>query len=58
VDLALRGTIVPAGSHQITFRYRPGSFTKGVALTLAGLLGATLITIVSRKNSPLAQKMQ
>jgi hypothetical protein len=56
VDFAFRGVIVPSGSHQIAFRYRPRSFFAGVALTLSGLLGAALITIVSRKNSPLAQK--
>src|SRR5260370_1005186 len=28
VDLALRGVTVPAGSHQITFRYTPGPFIK------------------------------
>jgi hypothetical protein len=56
VDFAFRGVIVPAGSHQITFRYRPRSFIAGVALTLSGLLGAALITIVGRKSTALAQK--
>jgi len=50
VDLALRGVIVPTGTHQINFRYRPRSFILGIVLTFGGLLGATLITIVGRKN--------
>jgi hypothetical protein len=50
VDLAFRGVIVPAGTHQITFVYRPRSFMLGIALTFAGLMGAVLITIVGRKK--------
>jgi len=54
VDMAFRGVIVPAGTHQITFRYRPRSFIVGMAMTLAGLMGVALITIAGRRNSPLA----
>jgi Bacterial membrane protein YfhO len=50
VDLALRGVIVPAGTHRISFVYRPRSFMLGIALTFAGLMGAVLITIVGRRK--------
>src|SRR5258706_994911 len=48
VDFALRGVIVPAGSHQITFRYRPASFANCVRLRLSGLLWAPLMRIFER----------
>jgi hypothetical protein len=51
VDLALRGVLAPKGTHTITFEYRPRSFSLGVALTLAGLLAAAVITIFSGKGS-------
>jgi membrane protein YfhO len=51
VDMALRGVVVPAGTHQITFAYRPRSFIFGIALTFAGLIGAVLITIVGRRKA-------
>jgi len=55
VDLALRGVAVPKGAHKIAFHYRPRSFVVGFALTLTGLLGAAVITIFSRKKSPIAE---
>jgi Bacterial membrane protein YfhO len=36
-DHAFQGVAVPAGRHSVRLRYRPGSFTLGLALTLAGL---------------------
>ena len=39
VDHALRGVFVPAGTHQLTFRYRPPAITVGLALGAIGLLG-------------------
>jgi len=50
VDFAFRGVVVSRGTHQITFRYRPGSFVVGVVLTLAGLLAAALITIFGQNR--------
>jgi hypothetical protein len=37
-DIAFRGVMVPAGSHQVTFGYFPTSFGVGLALAVAGLL--------------------
>lgn len=34
----LRGVVVPAGLHTLEFRYRPASFYRGAALSLAALL--------------------
>ncbi|HME06593.1 MAG TPA: YfhO family protein [Bryobacteraceae bacterium] len=38
VDFAFRGVAVPKGTHQVAFRYRPGSVYLGAFLTLAGVL--------------------
>jgi hypothetical protein len=40
VNGAMRGVVVPAGSHTVTMRYRPLSVYLGAALTLLGILGA------------------
>lgn len=56
VDLALRGVLVPQGPHEISFRYRPRSFFLGAGLTLAGVMGAALITIFSRKKTPFVEE--
>lgn len=42
----LRGVAVDAGSHRIEMRYRPAAVYAGAALSLAGLLGACLLTRV------------
>jgi len=55
VDVALRGVLVPQGTHAITFRYRPRSVYLGAALTLAGMLSAAVITIFSRRKAPFAE---
>ena len=54
VDIALRGVAVPGGSHIVTFRYRPRSVYWGAGLTLAGVLGAAVLTFWSGKNRGLA----
>jgi Bacterial membrane protein YfhO len=58
VDLALRGVAVPQGSHVVTFRYRPRSVYWGAGLTLAGLLGAAVLTFWNGKNRRLAHPHQ
>jgi len=45
---AIRGVVVPAGSHQVEFRFRPGSVYLGAALFLAGLL-ATGVLVLRRR---------
>jgi hypothetical protein len=38
VDGVLRGVVVPAGSHVVTFRYRPATWLIGGALSMLGLV--------------------
>jgi hypothetical protein len=38
VDLALMGVVVPAGDHELQFRFRSDTFRIGAAITLAGLI--------------------
>ncbi len=42
VDGIVRGVRLPAGSHRVEFRYRPGSVYWGAALTALGLAAAIL----------------
>ena len=36
-NYALRAVVVPAGEHRVSFRYRPASFYRGLALSLLGV---------------------
>jgi len=51
VNFGMRGVVVPAGSHEVRFSYRPASVYAGAALTLLGLLLAGGIAFVSRRRS-------
>lgn len=42
VDGLLQGVFVPAGHHQVAFRYRPIAYRRGVALSLASLASILL----------------
>lgn len=46
---ALRGVVVPAGSHLISMRYRPAKFYTGLFLSLIGLLGAGFAAVFPRR---------
>jgi hypothetical protein len=47
---AMRGAVVPAGTHRLVYTYRPGSLTIGLVLSLLGLLAlVTLVGIGGRK---------
>jgi hypothetical protein len=50
VDLALRGVLVPQGSHEIKFGYRPRSVFLGAGLTSAGLIGVAVIVVLGRRK--------
>ena len=57
VDYFLRGLVIPAGEHQIEFRFEPTSYSTGESISLAGsillmllTLGALAKGIVSLKN--------
>jgi hypothetical protein len=43
VNEAMRGVVVPAGLHTLTFQYRPVSVIAGLLLTLAGVVGALAV---------------
>ena len=49
VDGALRGVLVPQGTHQIAFHYRPKSVYLGAALTLLGLIGTAVLAVTARR---------
>jgi hypothetical protein len=40
VDFALMGVVAPAGSHELTVRYRPARFAIGAAISVIAWLGA------------------
>src|SRR5438105_2057673 len=50
VNGAMRGVVVPAGSHTVTMRYRPVSVYLGAALTVAGILGALVMAAAVRSR--------
>ena len=49
VNAAMRGVIVPAGAHTLTFQYRPASVVWGALLTLLGVGGAIALAILGRR---------
>jgi hypothetical protein len=51
VNEAMRGVVVPAGTHTLTFQYRPLSVIAGFLLTLAGVCGAITVGVVGRGHA-------
>ncbi len=51
VDGAIRGVVVPHGTHHVDFRYRPKPVYLGAAFTLAGVIGAVAISLGSRRKA-------
>jgi hypothetical protein len=52
-NLAMRAVVVPDGEHELVFRYRPATFTVGVALAFAGLLallGRVAVPLAARRR--------
>jgi hypothetical protein len=49
VNAAMRGVIVPAGAHTLTFQYRPASVVWGALLTLLGIGGAIALALVGSR---------
>jgi len=49
VNAAMRGVIVPAGPHTLTFQYRPASVVWGALLTLLGVGGAIALAILGSR---------
>jgi hypothetical protein len=51
VNAAMRGVVVPRGSHLVTMRYRPKSVYIGAALTFLGVLGTLGLVFLGRKDA-------
>lgn len=51
--IAFRAIAVPAGRHEIIFRYSPQGFGKGLAITSLGLLVTLCCLVWPGRNSPL-----
>jgi hypothetical protein len=47
-DALFRGVVVPRGTHQVDFRYRPTAFWQGVAIAAAAAVVACIWTAVAR----------
>jgi hypothetical protein len=50
VDGELLGTVVPAGAHEIRFRYRPPRLLAGVALSLLALAVTVALLVLDRRR--------
>ena len=50
VDLALSGVVLPAGSHQLVFRYESTWFRIGASISLIFWIGAALCLFTSRRS--------
>ncbi|MBK8166509.1 MAG: hypothetical protein IPK64_11195 [bacterium] len=46
-DLVLRAVALPAGEHTVEFRYRDGSFRRGLTLTVIGAVATLALVVVS-----------
>ena len=51
VDFSMRGVVVPAGEHEVKFRYRPWSVYVGALLTAAGVLFTAFIARWERRRA-------
>jgi hypothetical protein len=51
VDLLFRGVCIPAGEHEVEFRYRPFAFRRGLVYAMLAGLGAVTAVVVARWRS-------
>jgi hypothetical protein len=49
-DDALRGVFVPAGTHRVTFRYRPAGLALGVAISLASAFALGMLVFADARR--------
>jgi len=52
-DFAFRAVRVPAGRHDVRFRYAPWTVSVGIATSLAGLAVAVGLALLPRRYDPL-----
>ena len=50
VDLALRGVVVPKGTHTVLMRYKPQSVQIGIYVSIISSIGAVIYILVLRKK--------
>ncbi|MDZ7290123.1 MAG: YfhO family protein [candidate division KSB1 bacterium] len=50
-NYCFRALCVPAGSHQVEFRFHSGAFTKGLWISLMALVAAIVLLFVKREKS-------
>jgi uncharacterized membrane protein YfhO len=46
----MRGVRLPAGSHRLSFRYRPLDFYVGAAISVVAWLGVAIAVVLSRRR--------
>ena len=51
VNFGMRGVVIPAGSHELDFVYRPWSVYLGFVLTLTGVAAVVVLVIRDRSAS-------
>ena len=51
VNGAMRGVVVPKGTHTVTMRYRPTSVYLGAGLSLLGVAGALALALLARSRA-------
>jgi hypothetical protein len=59
-NVALRGVVVPSGTHTVILRFRPSTLFIGVSITLLtcfGLLTWLVLSVVVRKGKPAGQRV-
>jgi uncharacterized membrane protein YfhO len=54
-DSVLRGVAVPAGRHEVVFRYRPRSLMLGAVLSASGLVVVVLCLFVLRRGRTISR---
>ncbi|HLJ44746.1 MAG TPA: YfhO family protein [Bryobacteraceae bacterium] len=51
VNLTMRGVLVPAGSHEVQFVYRPARVFAAGAITAIGMIGACVLVYAGRRRA-------
>jgi uncharacterized membrane protein YfhO len=55
---AMRGVALPAGTHQLVFRYEPWSFRIGIGLSLLGLLALAVLGVFALRQKSSGERTE